>query len=118
MASAPGAVIDPFDESNRSEPQAAEALQAESIPAPVVGSTAVSTAESTKRSLDVWMLAGVLIAVAGTVAGIKSTGVNLGYFFQPAGVLIVLGGTFGIALITTPRISLRHSASRCKRHAA
>jgi chemotaxis protein MotA len=108
MASAPGAVIDPFDESNRSEPEAVESFQAESSSAPVVA----PTAGSTKRSLDVWMLAGVLIAVAGTVAGIKSTGVNLGYFFQPAGVLIVLGGTFGIALITTPRISLRHSISR------
>jgi chemotaxis protein MotA len=110
MASAPGAVIEPFDETNRSE--AVESLQAESAPAPLAASTAGSTAGSTERSLDVWMLAGVMIAVAGTVAGIKSTGVNLGYFFQPAGALIVLGGTFGIALITTPRISLRHSVSR------
>ncbi len=58
------------------------------------------------------MLAGVVIAIAGTIAGIKSTGVNLIYFFQPAGALIVLGGTFGIALITTPRSSLGHSARR------
>jgi chemotaxis protein MotA len=58
------------------------------------------------------MLAGVVIAIAGTIAGIKSTGVNLIYFFQPAGALIVLGGTLGIALITTPRSSLRHSARR------
>ena len=58
MASAPGAVIDPFDESNRSEPEAVESFQAESAPAPVM----VATAGSTKRSLDVWMLAGVLIA--------------------------------------------------------
>jgi len=58
------------------------------------------------------MLVGVVIAIAGTVAGIKSTGVNLAYFFQPAGALIVLGGTFGIALITTPRSSLHHCARR------
>lgn len=65
-----------------------------------------------RKSLDIWMLTGVLIAIAGTVAGIRSTGVNLTYFFQPAGALIVVGGTFGIALITTPRSSLRHSARR------
>ncbi len=58
------------------------------------------------------MLAGVVIAIAGTIAGIKSTGVNLTYFFQPAGALIVVGGTLGIALITTPQSSLRHSARR------
>jgi chemotaxis protein MotA len=58
------------------------------------------------------MLAGVVIALSGTIAGIESTGVSLAYFFQPAGALIVLGGTFGIALITTPRDSLRHSAHR------
>jgi chemotaxis protein MotA len=58
------------------------------------------------------MLAGVVIAIAGTIAGIKSTGVNLTYFFQPAGALIVVGGTLGIALITTPKSSLLHSARR------
>jgi chemotaxis protein MotA len=58
------------------------------------------------------MLAGVVIAVAGTVAGIKSTGLNLVYFFQPAGALIVLVGTFGVALIATPRHSFRHSVQR------
>ena len=60
------------------------------------------------------MLAGIVIAVAGTIAGIKATGVNLVYFFQPAGALIVLGGTLGIALITTPRSSLRHCAHRVR----
>jgi len=58
------------------------------------------------------MLAGVAIALTGTIAGIKSTGVGLAYFFQPAGALIVLGGTFGVALITTPRSSLLHSGYR------
>ena len=109
MALEPGAVLDPFDEIAQAEPEvfslsARETSPAETTPAPL--------STPAKRSLDVWMLAGVLIAVAGTIAGIKSTGVNLGYFFQPAGALIVVGGTFGIALITTPRISLRHSVSR------
>jgi chemotaxis protein MotA len=104
MVLEPGAVMDPFEEIVQAQPEVFESSPAETAPAPV--------STPAKRSLDVWMLAGVLIAVAGTIAGIKSTGVNLSYFFQPAGALIVVGGTFGIALITTPRVSLRHSVSR------
>jgi chemotaxis protein MotA len=99
MASASGAVVSPFDELSTPALQPLPP-QPQSAPASRV----------TAKSLDVWMLAGVAVALAGTIGGIKSTGVSLAYFFQPAGVLIVLGGTFGIALITTPRISLRHSA--------
>jgi chemotaxis protein MotA len=62
--------------------------------------------------LDVWMLAGIAIALAATIGGIRSTGVNLVYFLQPTGALIVLGGTWGITLITTPRNALRHCARR------
>ena len=109
MASVPGAVADrlqpdPIEETNQYQPVLPEPALAESAPAPVT--------RTRKRSLDLWMLAGVLIAAAGVIAGIKSTGVNLAYFFQPAGALIVLGGTFGIALITSPRSSLRHSVRR------
>ncbi|HEY1757487.1 MAG TPA: MotA/TolQ/ExbB proton channel family protein [Bryobacteraceae bacterium] len=99
MASASGAVVSPFDDLSTPALQPLPP-QPQSAPASRV----------TAKSLDVWMLAGVAVALAGTIGGIKSTGVSLAYFFQPAGVLIVLGGTFGIALITTPRILLRHSA--------
>jgi len=64
------------------------------------------------RRLDVWMLVGIAIAVIATVAGIAATGVSLGYFFQPTGVLIVVGGTLGVMFITTPRAALGHSARR------
>jgi chemotaxis protein MotA len=40
------------------------------------------------------------------VAGIAVTGVSFHYFFQPTGVLIVVGGTLGVMLITTPRPAL------------
>jgi chemotaxis protein MotA len=56
------------------------------------------------------MLAGVAVAIAATVAGIAATGVRIGYFFQPTGLLIVLGGTLGVILITTPANSLACSA--------
>jgi chemotaxis protein MotA len=104
MATASGAVISPPVEPNQPAPQPPQSssTQPRSVP----------FHRAATKSLDVWMLAGVVIAIAGTIAGIKSTGVNLIYFFQPAGALIVLGGTFGIALITTPRSSLGHSARR------
>jgi chemotaxis protein MotA len=91
IASASRAIVSPPGESNKSEPQPFQS-----------------------PSLDVWMIAGVVIAIAGTIAGIKSSGVNLVYFFQPAGALIVLGGTLGIALITTPHSALRHCAHRVR----
>jgi len=67
---------------------------------------------SPRRRLDVWMLAGIAIAVIAMVAGVAATGVNLIYFFQPTGVLIVLGGTLGVTFITSPRAALGHSVRR------
>jgi chemotaxis protein MotA len=46
------------------------------------------------------------------VAGIASTGVGLDYFLQPAGALIVVGGTLGVALLTTPVASLLSTVRR------
>lgn len=52
------------------------------------------------------MLAGVAIAVGAVVAGIAYTGIRVGYFFQPTGILIVLGGSLGVTFVTTPRQAL------------
>jgi chemotaxis protein MotA len=57
-------------------------------------------------SLDLWMLAGIAIAALALGAGIASTGVNLHYFLQPTGALIVVGGTLGVTLIANPRRAL------------
>jgi chemotaxis protein MotA len=67
---------------------------------------------SRPRPLDLSMLAGILVALAATAAGIAFTGVRLNYFLQPVGVLIVVGGTLGVTLITTPRRALVHSLQR------
>ena len=56
------------------------------------------------------MLAGILIATGAIFAGIASAGIRIGYFFQPTGMLIVLGGTFGVIFITTPRQALYRAA--------
>ena len=69
--------------------------------------------ETTKRTPpDRWILAGIAIAVTTIVAGIASTGVNLRYFLQPTAAWIVMGGTLGVTLITTPRNSLVHAVRR------
>ena len=67
---------------------------------------------SLSRRLDLWMLAGIAIAIVATIAGIASTGVSPTYFFQPTGALIVIGGTLGVTFITTPRVALLHSLRR------
>lgn len=52
------------------------------------------------------MLAGIAIALGAVVAGLASAGIRIGYFLQPTGLSIVLGGTIGVTLITTPRKAL------------
>lgn len=58
------------------------------------------------------MLLGIAVAATAAVAGIALTGVRLSYFLQPTGALLVLGGTLGITLISTPRNALFNSARR------
>ena len=55
------------------------------------------------------MVAGIVVAIGAVLAGIAFAGIRIGYFFQPTGVLIVLGGTLGVTLITTPRHSLHRA---------
>lgn len=72
----------------------------------------LAAAPRTRDSLDTTFLAGIVIAVAAIVGGLSAAHVGLGYFFQPTGVVIVLGGTFGVILVTTPKHSLVHSTRR------
>ena len=67
-------------------------------------------AQPARRKIDLWMLAGIVIAIGAVLAGIASAGIRIGNFFQPTGMLIVLGGTFGVTLITTPRLALYRAA--------
>jgi chemotaxis protein MotA len=58
------------------------------------------------------MVAGIAVAIGAVIAGIASAGIRIGYFLQPAGVLIVLGGTLGVTFITTPRHALYRAVRR------
>jgi chemotaxis protein MotA len=68
--------------------------------------------ERRASGVDLSFVIGVVIALGATIAGICATHVGLSYFLQPTGAVIVLGGTLGVILITTPRHSLAHSARR------
>lgn len=67
-------------------------------------------AQPARRKIDLWLLAGILIAIGAVLAGIASAGIRIGNFFQLTGILIVLGGTLGVTLITTPRAALFRAA--------
>ena len=67
---------------------------------------------TTRTPPDRWILAGIAIAVTTIIAGIASTGVSLRYFLQPTAAWIVLGGTLGVTLITTPQSALLHAVRR------
>ena len=55
-----------------------------------------------RSGLDIGIVIGIAVALIALVAGIAATGVSARYFFQPTSVLIVVGGTIGVMLITTP----------------
>ena len=61
---------------------------------------------------DIWLLAGLLLGATAVIAGIAVSGAGLRYFLQPSCALIVLGGTFGVTLVTSPKRSLLHACQR------
>jgi chemotaxis protein MotA len=62
-----------------------------------------------RRRIDVVFVLGLVVALGAIIAGVAAAGISITYFFQPAGALIVIGGTFGVMLVTTPKDSLVHS---------
>src|SRR5579871_533921 len=52
--------------------------------------------------MDASSIGGVLLAVAGIVAGLLMEGGNLGQILQPTAAIIVFGGTFGAVLLQFP----------------
>ncbi len=55
-----------------------------------------------------------MLDFGATIAGTSATAIGLTYFLQPAGALIVLGGTIGVILITTPAHALLDSVRRVR----
>ena len=94
----------------RTRPGAKNLAASESVLERLEQSTTAQT--SHRKPLDKWLLIGLLIAAGAAVAGVASTGVGLNYFLQPAGALIVLGGTLGVTLVATPGFALANSIRR------
>lgn len=83
------------------------AAKAQALPAKPPASPA-----NGQRSLDAWMLAGIAITFGALAAGVGAARIPLAYFFQPSGLLIVIGGTLGATVVTTPRHVLQQAAAR------
>jgi chemotaxis protein MotA len=52
------------------------------------------------------MAGGIALTVAALAAGIAAARIPVSYFLQPAGIFIVIGGTLGATIVTTPRQAL------------
>jgi chemotaxis protein MotA len=61
---------------------------------------------------DTWLIGGLLLGAVAVLAGIAISGAGLRYFLQPSSALIVLGGTFSITLVTSPKRSLLQACRR------
>jgi chemotaxis protein MotA len=84
-----------------------------SAPAPALREISFTEpARPARRKIDLWLAAGIVIAVGAVLAGIASAGIRIENFLQPAGMLIVLGGTVGVTFITTPRLAIYCAARR------
>ena len=64
------------------------------------------------RRVDLVFVFGLVVALGAVAAGINAAGISIAYFLQPAGACIVLGGTIGVMLVTTPKQALIHSFGR------
>lgn len=64
------------------------------------------------RRVDGGMLGGLLAGAGAVVGAIAVTGIHLSYFFQPSGILMVIGGTLAVVFVTTPLPALRSAAAR------
>lgn len=65
-----------------------------------------------RRRIDMIFVLGLVVALGAVIAGIAAAGISVSYFFQPTGALIVIGGTLGVMLVTTPKSSLVYSFRR------
>lgn len=84
------------------------------VPANLALRDAPHSRPADRRPRDGWMLGGLLIGALAVIAGIALSGAGLKYFLQPSSALIVLGGTVGITLVTSPKDSLRMVSRRIR----
>lgn len=64
-----------------------------------------------KRAMDSGSVLGILLALAGIVAGLVLEGGHVGQVLQPTAAMIVFGGTFGAVMLQFPMRTV-YAASR------
>lgn len=65
-----------------------------------------------RQRLDLGLLFGIAVTAAAVAAAAVWTGAGAEYFFQPRGAVMVLGGTLGVWILTTPARALGRAAKR------
>jgi chemotaxis protein MotA len=93
-----------FNPADMASPQAALTEQ--------VRASAAQDPVRPRATLDLVFVVGLVVALGAIIAGIAAAGISISYFLQPAGAFIVIGGTLGVMLITTPKDSILHSLRR------
>lgn len=61
---------------------------------------------------DLGFLLGLIVATAAAVTAAAWSGAGAAYFLQPRGAAMVLGGTLGVAILTTPARTLLRAIGR------
>ncbi|HEX8985721.1 MAG TPA: flagellar motor protein [Bryobacteraceae bacterium] len=79
-------------------------------PKPAAPKPAAPPKKSAGSKVDVATLAGLVIAIGGIVLGLVLEGGSIREIMQPTAALIVLGGTIGAVLVTTPLRILSQAA--------
>jgi chemotaxis protein MotA len=64
------------------------------------------------RRTDRGLLVGAILAAGALLASLSFTGISFTYFFNPTAAALVVGGTFGILVITTPAHALLRAWKR------
>jgi flagellar motor component MotA len=73
-----------------------------------------STPATRPRRLDGGLLAGIILAASALLAGLSFTGIRFAYFWNPTAAALVIGGTIGVLIITTPAHALQRTWNRVR----
>ena len=73
-----------------------------------------STPATRPRRLDGGLLAGIILAASALLAGLSFTGIRFAYFWNPTAAALVIGGTMGILIVTTPAHALQRTWNRVR----
>ncbi|MCL6545057.1 MAG: MotA/TolQ/ExbB proton channel family protein [Bryobacteraceae bacterium] len=79
---------------------------------PATAGAARKARARTRRGLDFGFLFGMAVAAAAAAAAATWSEAGAAYFLQPRGAVMVLGGTLGVAILTTPWRRLWRSIGR------